>query len=174
MDCRVGPGHEASGNLAYMIQDFLAAYEASALGQAARETVWLYPLANLAHVLGAALLVGSIVVFDILVLRRRYADAAAAASVVIPLAATGLALQAASGIVLFSAEATAVGRNPAFLFKMVFLLIGLANVIAFHSFHRLAGLAAEGGPPASVRLNAMVSIGAWILVLLAGRAIAYG
>ena len=157
-----------------MIQDFLAAYEASALGHAARETVWLYPVANLAHVLGAALLVGSIVVFDILVLRRRFAVAAAAGSVAIPLAATGLALQAASGIVLFSAEATAVGRNPAFLFKMAILLIGLANVVAFHGYHRLAALAVEGGPPATVRLSAMVSIGVWILVLLAGRAIAYG
>jgi hypothetical protein len=157
-----------------MIQEFLAAYEASSLGHAARQTVWLYPLANLAHVLGAALLVGSIAVFDILVLRRRYAVAATAASVAIPLAAAGFALQAVSGIVLFSAETTAVGRNPAFLFKMVFLVIGLANVVAFHAYRRMDALAVEGGLPATIRLSAMVSIGVWILVLLAGRAIAYG
>ena len=157
-----------------MVWELIAAYEASALGHAARETVWLYPLANLVHVLGAALLVGSIVVFDILVLRRRYGVAAAAGSVVIPLAATGLVLQAASGIILFSAETTAVARNPAFLFKMVVLAVGLANVAAFHAGHRLGALAGEGDPPANVRLSAMVSLIAWVLVLLAGRAIAYG
>ena len=156
-----------------MIQDLLAAYEASALGHAARNSVWLYPLANLVHVFGAALLVGSIAVFDVLVLRRRYPTAAAAGSVALPLAATGLALQAASGVVLFSAEATTIARNPAFLFKMALLVIGLANVAAFHAWHRVDSLAVEGHRRA-VRLTAMLSLTVWILVLLAGRAIAYG
>jgi hypothetical protein len=156
-----------------MISELLAAYEASALGHAARNMVWLYPLANLVHVLGAALLVGSIAVFDVLVLRRRYAGAAMAGSVAVPLAALGLALQAASGLVLFSAEATTIARNPAFLFKMGLLAVALANVAAFHAFHRVAALNEEGRRPA-IRLNAMISLTAWTLVLLSGRAIAYG
>lgn len=156
-----------------MIQELLAAYEASALGHAARNTVWLYPLANLVHVLGASLLVGAIAVFDILVLRRRYRTASKAGRVAIPLAATGLALQAASGLVLFSAEATTIARNPAFLFKMIMLVVGLANVAAFHAWHRVSELAEESHGPA-IRLGAIVSLSVWILVLLAGRAIAYG
>jgi len=156
-----------------MIQELLAAYEASALGHAARSMVWLYPIANLVHVLGAALLVGSIAVFDILVLRGRLPEAAAAGSVAIPLAATGLALQAASGLVLFSAEATTIAPNPAFLFKMILLAVGLANVVAFHTFHLAAALEEEGKRP-TLRLHAMVSLAVWTLVLLAGRAIAYG
>jgi hypothetical protein len=155
-----------------MVQELLAALEASGLGHAARDTVWLYPLANLVHVLGAALLVGSIAVFDVLVLRRRYAAAAYAGAVAIPLAATGLTLQAASGVVLFSAEATAIARNPAFLFKMALLAVGLANIVAFHASHSLAALAGESHRP-TVRLNAMVSLAVWIFILLAGRAIAY-
>jgi hypothetical protein len=156
-----------------MIQELLAAYEASALGHAARNTVWLYPLANLVHVLGASLLVGAIAVFDILVLRRRYQVAASAGAVAVPLAATGLALQAPSGLVLFSAEATTIAGNPAFLFKMTMLVVGLANVAAFHAWHHVSALAEPGHGPA-VRLGAIVSLGVWILVLLAGRAIAYG
>jgi hypothetical protein len=81
-------------------------------------------------------------------------------------------VQAASGIILFSAEATTIAPNPAFLFKMVLLVVGLANVIAFHAWHRVAALAVDdrpGGP----RLHAMMSLGVWILVLLGGRAIAY-
>jgi hypothetical protein len=123
-------------------------------------------------VLGAALLVGSIAVFDVLVLRRRFEIATAAGSIAIPLAATGLALQAASGVVLFSAEATTIARNPAFLFKMTLLVIGLANVAVFHGTHRVAALADEDHRPA-VRISAVVSLTVWSLVLLAGRAIAY-
>jgi hypothetical protein len=155
-----------------MIQELLAAYEASALGHAARNSVWLYPLANLVHVLGASLLVGAIAVFDILVLRRRFETAASAGRVAIPLAATGLALQAASGLVLFSAEATTIAGNPAFLFKMIVLAVGLANVAAFHAWHRVSELDEESHGPA-IRLGAIVSLSVWILVLLAGRAIAY-
>jgi hypothetical protein len=155
-----------------MIHDLLAAYEASVLGHAARNSVWLYPLANLAHVLGASLLVGAIAVFDILVLRRRYQTASSAGRIAIPLAASGLALQAASGLVLFSAEATTIARNPAFLFKMTMLAVGLANVAAFHARHRVSALA-EGSHGTGVRLGAIVSLSVWILVLLAGRAIAY-
>jgi hypothetical protein len=45
--------------------------------------------------------------------------------------------------------------------------------VAFHALHRTAALVLECPRP-TVRLNAMVSLGVWILILLAGRAIAYG
>ena len=100
-----------------MYGEYLALLEASALGQTARSSVWLYPLANLLHVLGAALLVGAIAVFDVLILRGRLLEAVGAARVALPIAAIGLLLQALSGPVLLAAEATALGRNPVFLAK---------------------------------------------------------
>ena len=60
-----------------MVADLLALLEASALGQVARSSSWFFPLSNIAHVLGGALLVGAIAVFDVLLLRRRYEIAAA-------------------------------------------------------------------------------------------------
>lgn len=153
-----------------MIQELLAAYEASDLGHAARNSAWLFPVANIAHFVGATLLVGAIGVFDILVLRRRYRSATSAGRIAIPLAATGLALQAASGLVMFSAETTTVVRNPAFLFKMTMLVVGLANVAAFHALHRVSALAEDGYRP-SVRIGAIVSLSVWTLVLLAGFSI---
>ena len=83
---------------------------------------WLYPLANLGHVLGAAFLVGGIAVFDVLVLCRRYREAPAAGRAAIPLAGWGIVLLAATGPVLFSAEATAIAVNPVFQLKMALLL----------------------------------------------------
>ena len=108
------------------------AYEMSALGVAARSTAWLYPVANLLHVLGAALLVGSIAAFDIAVLRRAGAIAALGRAT-IPLAAVGLAVQLASGVVLLSAEASTMVLNPAFQLKAAAFLVALTNLAAFHS-----------------------------------------
>ena len=51
------------------IEAAMTALEQSGLGAAARGSAWLYPLANLAHVLGAALLVGAIATFDVQLLR---------------------------------------------------------------------------------------------------------
>jgi len=148
----------------------LHAYEMSALGVAARGTVWLYPLANLLHVLGAALLVGGIASFDIAVLRRSRAVAAFAA-IVLPIAAAGLALQLVTGLVLFAAEATTLALNLAFQVKMAILLVGLVNLAAFH--WRFNGAIGEGFVPQGARRFAVVSLAAWVVVLLAGRGIAY-
>ena len=48
----------------------MQAMQDSELGRIARSSSWLYPLANLIHVLGAALLVGAIAAFDVRVLLR--------------------------------------------------------------------------------------------------------
>lgn len=150
--------------------EWMLTLERSGLGQTARATTWLYPLANFVHVLGAALLLGGIATFDIAVLRR-LPDASVFAGVAIPLAAFGLLLQLLSGVVLLSAEASAVSRNPAFQLKMAVLVLGLANVAIFH--WRFGGSLTGAGGVAAARPFAAVSLAAWVVVLIAGRAIAY-
>jgi hypothetical protein len=152
------------------ITGVMTVFEHSWLGQAARGTAWLYPLANLTHVLGAALLVGAIATFDIQVLRRTH-KARTVWRAAIPVAVVGLLLQVASGIVLLSAEASSVVRNPAFQFKMAMLVLGLANVAVF--YWRFSAALAAGAPLKGAYTLAAVSLASWILVLFAGRAIAY-
>jgi hypothetical protein len=151
--------------------DYLAALEASALGQAARSSVWFFPLSNLAHVLGAALLVGSIAVFDILLLRRRYETAAAVSGTALTIAVLGALLIVMSGPVLLSAEATALGRNPVFLAKMTLVSVALFNIAAYYggAWRQRVG----AGFPRHARVHAGISLGVWIAVALAGRLIAY-
>ena len=147
------------------------ALEHSGLGQAARTTGWLYPLANLVHVLGAALLVGSIATFDVQVLRRAR-DVRALYHAAISVAVSGFVLQLATGPVLLSADASMVVRNPAFQFKMAMLVVAVANVAVFHwCFGR--ALNEEARLPPRARVLAAVSLASWVLVLFAGRAIAY-
>jgi len=152
------------------VQGLLAAYEASALGVAARGTTWLYPAANLLHVLGAALLLGAIAVFDVAVLRAsRFVGAIGRAAW--PIAAIGLALQLLTGLVLFAAEATTIAWNPAFLGKLAAIAIGIANLALFH--WRFQGSIAEGLVIPGARIQASLSLLAWTVAVLAGRGIAY-
>ena len=152
-----------------MYAEFLSFLETSWLGHTARSSVWVYPLSNLAHVLGAALLVGSIVVFDALLLRRRYAEAMSISRYALIIAAVGLAIMLVSGPVLFSAEATATGVNLMFRIKLALILVGLANIALYHALAR----SSPSGVPPLARLHASISASVWIGVLLAGRSIAY-
>jgi hypothetical protein len=148
----------------------MLAFEHSGLGHAARSTGWLYPLANLVHVLGAALVVGAIATFDIQILRS-VRGAAIVSHTAIPIAIAGLLLHAASGVVLLSAEASTLVKNPAFQFKMAMLTFALANVTLFH--WRFGRALKSGAPLDGAQTFAAVSLASWILVLLAGRSIAY-
>jgi hypothetical protein len=153
-----------------MYAALLADLEASGFASLARSSAWLYPIANLAHVLGAALLVGAIAVFDVLMLRERAQLAASIAATALTVAALGLLLQLGSGSILLAAEATALGRNPAFIAKMVLVAVGLVNIAFFHWRWRSLR---DGLPPAGGRLQAGVSLSVWVSVLLLGRLIAY-
>lgn len=153
-----------------MLAEIALAIEQSGLGHAARSTLWLYPAANLLHVLGVALLVGGIAVFDVQVLRGRW-DVADIGRSAIPVAATGLAIQVVSGAILFTAEASALIGNPAFWTKIAAMGLGLANVLLFHALYGRAlrrDAAIRGARPL-----AAVSLLCWVVALIAGRAIAY-
>jgi hypothetical protein len=123
-------------------------------------------------VLGSAFLVGGIAVFDVNVLCRRFRDAQASARAAIPMAGFGIVILAASGPVLFAAEASAIGRNPLFQMKMALVLVGLINVCAYY-WYRRRSVRDQGGLPHSATFHAVVSLLVWIGVLLSGRAIAY-
>ena len=158
------------GTLADIAGAAFTALEQSSLGAAARGSAWLYPLANMSHVLGAALLVCAIVTFDIQVLRRA-SHVGLIARAVTPVAACGLALQVVSGTVLLAADAMPVVVNPAFQFKMAMFALGLINVAVFR--WRFGGGLKPESPLEGATWPAALSLASWLLVLLAGRFIAY-
>ena len=150
--------------------DALSALEQSGLGHFARHSAWGFTIANVLHVIGAALVLGSIAVFDILVLARRGWISAQTGRVAIPLAAFGLALQIPTGVVLLAAEAAALGQNPAFLAKLAFIALGIVNLSLLHG--RFRG-ALRSEVPDGARAFAAVSLVAWTATVAAGRMIAY-
>jgi hypothetical protein len=151
-----------------------ALLEQSSLGATLRSSIWLYPAVECLHIVGFALLVGSIVSFDVRSLRARSLETVETlAAQLLPVARTGFALAVPMGLLLFTTEATAYLANPLFLAKLVLIALSLANIAWFH--HRLRAASHTFGVigMGRLRLSAGISLGLWICVLLAGRLIAY-
>ncbi len=151
-----------------MVEALLADLQGSALAQAMRGSVYLYPVANVLHVLGALTFFAAVAAMDIRVLSRSaLAGARAFIGRVRPVAIAGLLVQATTGIMLLAPEATHIGHNPAFRLKVLAILLGLANVLVLEIAIR------KGGISGLVRASAVASLGLWLSTAAAGRLIAY-
>jgi len=154
----------------------MGAIEASALGQAMRQWLWLYPSVEIVHITGIALLVGSIVILDLrllgisrsLPLRRLPAHT-------LPWSAASFALIVPSGLAMFVAHANDLMGNPVFALKICLILLAGANAGIFHAgvFRGAAQWDVDVMPPLAARVAAAVSLLLWLSVIACGRLLAY-
>jgi hypothetical protein len=152
------------------VEAFATMIEASALGGFARDSSWAYPLANLVHLFGLVLLVGSIGILDLrLIGAFTTLPLVPLARALTPLGVIGLALMALSGPVLFAADASALVRSATFGAKLVLIAIALMNALAF----RWLWSRREGEPTMIARGMAAASLILWLAVATLGRLIAY-
>jgi hypothetical protein len=141
---------------------------------AIRDSFWIYPTANLTHILGLALLVGSILILDARLLGLgRWITVDALSRLVTPFSIIGICLSVLSGSILFSADAAALAVHPTFRLKVVVLAVALANAILFRVLWQRKLSAWSGNVPGPARLQAGVSAFAWLSVATCGRLIAY-
>lgn len=162
---------------------WLIALEQSPIGATMRTELFLYPVVEVVHILGFALLVGSIVGFDLRLLGiTRNLPVAPFARHAVPLAMVGFFIAVPTGLLLFSTEATSIAVNPSFQIKLVCIGVGLANAALFHlgpwrsmARHKdnMGGSIAGGYIPLAARIGAFVSLLAWIGAIAGGRLIAY-
>ncbi|MFD0901580.1 DUF6644 family protein [Actinomadura sediminis] len=150
--------------------------EATAPAAAVRDGRWTYALTASAHLVGIAAMFGAIAIFDLRLLGvSRRLPVAALARHTLPWSRAGFAVAAATGLLLFSANATLVAHNTAFQVKV--LLIGAAglNILLFHTgvFRTVRDWDDGVRPPPSARAAALVSLTTWPLVIVCGRLIAY-
>ena len=152
------------------------ALEQSGFAAAIRQSLWLYPAANVGHIVFLTMFAGSIAIMDVRLLGGL---AATSPGVVLArarlFAFAALAGMAVTGFLLFSAEASHVSLNPVFQFKMALVVAGLANV-ALYEFglkHAVAGLAPGAALPVRAKVLGGLSLGIWLAVAVCGRSIAY-
>ena len=141
----------------------------SGYGIFVRNSVFLYPAANVLHVLGVMSFFGLVATMDLTLLG--VAGERPAKQVVgrlRPFAVAVLLLIAATGSVLFVAEAVAIAANPVFQLKVALLVLALVNVFVNEWVLRMRG---DGASLA--RLTAFISLFAWLGVAALGRLIAY-
>jgi len=129
---------------------------------------WVYPALEVAHIVGIALLIGSLAVFELRVWGLGGAvELRALARLALPIALGGFALALCSGAVMFLSQIDEMLGNKAFLAKMGLLVLAGANAVAFHL---RGGLAVDD---ALARAQTALSLGLWIAVVFCGRWIAY-
>jgi len=129
---------------------------------------WVYPALEVAHIVGIALLIGSLAVFELRVWGLGGAvELRPLARLALPIALGGFALALCSGAVMFLSQIDEMLGNKAFLAKMGLLVLAGANAVAFHL---RGGLAVDD---ALARAQTALSLGLWIAVVFCGRWIAY-
>ena len=158
----------------------LGALEASGLGQAMRQWLWLYPSVEIVHIVGIGLLFGSIAVLDLRLLGvSRSLSARTLAKHVLPWTAASFLLIVPSGFLMFSAHASEFIESPVFVVKMCLILAAGANAALFHTItFRTADVwdseeMRRLPPPPSARFAGALSLLLWISVIACGRLLAY-
>jgi len=142
---------------------------ASAPAQWLRFSRWGYAAVNTTHVFGIALLVGAILPLDLRLLGLwRSVALEPLVRVLVPVAATGLALAIASGAFLFITRADEYAAIDLFLIKATLIAVGLVHALAIH-----LGSGLRDASPARLRAVGATSLSIWIAALICGRLLAF-
>lgn len=154
-----------------MLEAFAEQVAATRFADWAMSSPMAYPVANTVHVLALVLLLGGIGIVDLRIAGAfRNLSLQALSRTLVPIAAAGLAMLAASGSVMFAADALALAQSGTFRLKLAMIAMALVNILLF----RWRFGAVPGDPPNfGMRALAIVSLSLWTAVAIAGRMIAY-
>lgn len=160
-----------------MLNSALELLQTSILGQTVRSAGYLYAVLETLHVLGIAMLIGSIFAVDLrlLGLGRQTISVTAALRHLLPFSYVGFAVASLTGVALLSAQATMIAASGAAPWKLGLLCAAGANAAAFHlGTGRDMTRWSEGSmPPLAARIAAFLSISAWTGVTFAGQMLPY-
>lgn len=154
----------------------MGAIEMSALGVAMRQSLWLYPIVEIVHLTGIALLVGSIAMLDLRLLGfSNSVPVRRLASHILPWTAASFVLIVPSGLAMFVAHAGDIIANPVFVLKICLVLAAGTNAAVFHAgaFRGASDWDVNRAPPAAARVAAALSLALWVSVIACGRLLAY-
>jgi hypothetical protein len=155
------------------IADLLAALEASSIATSIRESLYLFPFIEAAHVIGLTMVFGTIAIVDLRLLglassRRPFSRIA---SDVMRWTWAAFALTGLTGLLMFSTNAAGYYHNPYFRAKIAMLVCAGINMVVFQ---RTAGRSMQRwdrdpAAPGVGRTVAVVSLVVWIGIIFLGR-----
>jgi hypothetical protein len=151
--------------------------EASSLASTIRDSLLLFPLLESTHVIGLALVFGTIAIIDLRLLGAASSERPfkLMASDILKWTWGAFALTAATGSLMFITNASVYYHNFYFRSKMLLLVLAGINMASFEltlgrSVHRWDK--APSAPPLG-RAVAVLSLAIWISVIFAGRLIGF-
>lgn len=129
---------------------------------------WAYPMLEVVHIVGIALLLGNLVLLEMRVFGfAGDLPVVSLARLSLAIAGLGFAVAAASGLLMFATQAEELLANRAFTAKMLLLMLAGCNAGWFHGRRSLQRL--DGGAKALMLVSTVI----WLLVVTCGRWIAY-
>ena len=141
--------------------------------RAVMRTAWGWPAAESLHFIGLSLLVGTIFVFDLRLLGIGRRIPIGALHRLIPWGLAGWVLTFATVMLFLLAEPDQYVYNPAFHFKVLFMVLAGLNASLFYltSYRRTISAAADA--PRLAQFIAAASIVLWLSVIIAGRLLTF-
>lgn len=139
------------------------------------ESLWAYPSLLACHIVGLAIVAGIFSMRDLKLLGFFPALDIAVFRQLLRPALLGFTINAVSGLLLFSSQASYLATSIPFLSKLACITVGMSAAIVLQS--RLSNQLASG--PGSISLDrntqllAAVSLSVWTGAIIAGRLIAY-
>jgi len=150
--------------------------EALPFARMMRESLWAYPIVETIHIVGIAILVGSIVMFDLRVLGlSKNLSVRALSRHLLPWSLGALVLIVPTGFLMFSAHAMDFIGNRTFQLKMALLMVAGINAVIFRTgpYQTVAHWDVATRAPIAAQLSVAVSIAVWIAIIGCGRFLAY-
>jgi hypothetical protein len=157
-------------------QSILENIQSSALAAWMRDTNPAMQVVEATHVLGAVLVLGTVLIVDLRLLGL--ADSSRSATRVsretLPFTWLAFAVAVVTGALMFTTSAVTYFANTAFQLKALALLAAGLNMVVFQ-FGTARGIAAwdHAAPPPAARLAGLLSIVLWGTVVLLGRWIGF-
>jgi len=147
--------------------------ENTAVGEAIRDSRWLFPAIESLHLLGLAVIGGAVLVVNLrlLGLGMRRQPSAQLWRDARPWLLGSLAIMIATGLLLFTSEATKLYYHEAFWVKMISLALSI--VFTFTVVRRAALADPARARPLWNRIVALVSLALWSGVGIGGRWIGF-
>jgi hypothetical protein len=153
------------------MDSFITWVQATRLSQAIVFSTWIWPVCEIIHFIGLALLIGIAGFFDVRLMGAFRRVPVLEARSLMPFAIVGFLLNATTGLVFLIGHPEQYAHNPSWWLKVTFLCVAGLNVLVFERAvaPRLAGLAEDADMPLGAKLAGGVSLLAWFAVLYFGR-----
>jgi len=134
---------------------------------------WGWPINEVLHFFGLALLLGTVGMFDLRMLGIARGVSLRALHRLVPLGVAGFALSASTGFLFVVTTPDQYLYNPALQTKLLLMLVAAVNLLLFYA--SAAGSARATGdadvPPLRARVFAAISLACWLGVITLGRVI---